>query len=1474
MGTAVQFRILGPLEASRDGAAVRLGGERQRALLALLLVHTNRLVATETLVAELFGDTPSAGAVNAVQAGVSRLRRALGDGSGAVLATRPGGYMLVAHPAQLDAARFEQLLSRGRALLTAGDCAAAEGALREALALWRGPALGAMAMPDGVAAEIRRLEELRLLALTARIDADLALGRDAELIGELEKAVADHPWHERLREQLMLALYRCGRQADALAVYRDASERLRSELGIDPTPALQRLERMVLRQDTALGADGPAPGAGTGPGSAGSAPSGDGAPAAASAAAVCPFKGLAFFDGTDAEFFCGRERSVSELVAQLAESTLVGILGPSGIGKSSLLRAGLLPALAAGALPRSARWRQVLLRPGEHPVQELARAVGGPGLGPALRALGDGERLVVAVDQLEELFTVCTSEAERAAFLGELAAAARDHRQRAVMVCALRADFYGRFGVYDQFAELLSHNHRLLGPMDRDELAEAIDQPARRAGLEVERPLIEALVAEVAEQPGGLPLLSTTLLELWQARDGRTLRYAQYRVSGGVRGAVARLAEAAYARLTAAEQRVARGVMLRLVGGEEGALVRRRVPLEEVQRVTGAARVLATLVDARLLTVAGGEVELCHEALLREWPRYQAWLEEDRGQRRLRQHLIAAAREWELGGRHPDELYRGPRLTGAVQWASASPTALNSLEREFLRASRGQAGRDARRQRSLRRRLRTLVAAAGVLLVVAVAAGLVALAKERSASRAARVAAADARAALGRQLGAEAVSEPSLDLAMLLAREAVRLDLSPETEGTLMATLLRSPAVIGTFTPAGAAAGRLAISPDGATLAVGEPGSGTIGFYDPRTRRPSGPPVSGLTGDQGAAYSPDGRLVLSPTEQGAQPMIAVRDARTHTLVRELALDARPASEVTADIPGASIFVSPDDRTAYYAYWVLSAGRRPARAFVDRWSLAGGRLLSSTPLGAGPLLAVRLVAGGAHLVVVSARAVSVFDARTLRAVHAVALAPAPAQPTTAAVSPDGRTVAIGDQSGAVSLASVATGAVRIAHGAHHAAVVGAFFSPAGQAVTTVGDDSTVLVWDPATGAETQSLSGPAGQVRSAALSPDGTTLYTSTVAGGVLVWDLTGSRRFGDHARLGAGLPCCSALTPTAPPVAVSPDGTRFAARIGASSVGVFDTGSLRPRVVFTITPRGEGITALAWSPAAPVLAVAGHSGFVQLWNVAGRPRQLRSLVGLHALVGRPEAIQALAFSPDGRTLAASDENETRSSPSLPALPAAFLALWRTSDGALIAAPRDLEVGSGPNGSDALAFARGGGLLAASLPDGRVLVLDPVSGDVVETLDPASGATSLAFSPGGALATGTAAGTVELFDPVNGRRLAPALIAGSPAVTSIAFDAGGRHFATTGYHDGAVKLWSTSSLQQEGPALSAGQGADSTAVFAAGGRLLVVEDRGDAYSWPTALGSWQRRACAVAGRNLTRPEWARLIARPHTAPICP
>ena len=259
---------------------------------------------------------------------------------------------------------------------------------------------------------------------------------------------------------------------------------------------------------------------------------------------------------------------------------------------------------------------------------------------------------------------------------------------------AIRADFYGRCAAYRALAAQISANQVLVGPMSREELRRAIELPARRAGLRVEPSLVSALVDDVAEEPGGLPLLSTALVELWEERSGRTLREASYAASGGVSGAVARLAERAYRRLSGRQRERARAILLRLSDAEEAAPVRRRVPLAELEteRDEEAADALAVLTESRLVTVDEGTVEVAHEALLSEWPRLRGWLEEDAEGRRLHQHLIHAAAEWQGSGRDPAELYRGARLASALDWepttsASRTSSSARSSTRAAPRAS-------------------------------------------------------------------------------------------------------------------------------------------------------------------------------------------------------------------------------------------------------------------------------------------------------------------------------------------------------------------------------------------------------------------------------------------------------------------------------------------------------------------------------------------------------------------------------------------------------------------------------------------------------------------------------------------------------------------------------------------------------------------------------------------------------------------
>ena len=259
MGARLVFGVLGPLEVRLDGAAVRVGGPRQRALLGLLLCHANRVVSRDQLIDELFGDQPAATAERMLRVQVSRLRKALADGNGEPrLLAQPPGYLLRIADGELDLHAFEQKVADGRQALGDGDPARAAGLLRKAESLWRGRPLADLEFESFARFEVQRLEALRLQVVEDRIDAELAAGRDAALCPELEQLVAEHPLHERLRGQLMVALYRSGRQADALETYRAGRSLLVEELAVEPGPQLKKLQLAVLEQNTSLDLPSPA----------------------------------------------------------------------------------------------------------------------------------------------------------------------------------------------------------------------------------------------------------------------------------------------------------------------------------------------------------------------------------------------------------------------------------------------------------------------------------------------------------------------------------------------------------------------------------------------------------------------------------------------------------------------------------------------------------------------------------------------------------------------------------------------------------------------------------------------------------------------------------------------------------------------------------------------------------------------------------------------------------------------------------------------------------------------------------------------------------------------------------------------------------------------------------------------------------------------------------------------------------------
>ena len=531
---------------------------------------------------------------------------------------------------------------------------------------------------------------------------------------------------------------------------------------------------------------------------------------------ACPWRGLASYEIEDSPWFAGREHLVAALVSRLATTRVLAVVGPSGSGKSSALKAGMLAALAGDALPGSSTWRQVVMRPGRHPMRELARAsLGGQGgdlgdlLAHLIRTEDGAHRTLLVVDQMEEVWTACEDQGEREAFVGTLVELLGDPRSSASVVLALRADYVAAAAEHTELAALMADCTLLVGSPTPAEIERAITRPAARAGLALEEGLAETMVDEAGNEPGLLPLLSVALTQLWDQRADERLTYAGYVAVGGIAGAIATLAETVWSDLTADDQSAARVLLLRLAGPGDGlGVVRRRVPLVEIEALSlpGLHRVLGRLTDARLLTVGDAHVEVAHEALFREWPRLRAWLADDAAGRAVQRRLAVAASEWASEGREPGALWRGTRLLSGQEVASARPEEITDVEQAFLDAGRDLADAEERAvsERAAataqqNRRLRWLLLGTGVFLAVALVAGLLAMRARGAAEESATQAEASAVSADARRLAANALNEDQPALALLQAVEATQREQSPETYGALLTLLTRSPDIVTRF---------------------------------------------------------------------------------------------------------------------------------------------------------------------------------------------------------------------------------------------------------------------------------------------------------------------------------------------------------------------------------------------------------------------------------------------------------------------------------------------------------------------------------------------------------------------------------------------------------------------------------------------------------------------------------------------------
>jgi DNA-binding SARP family transcriptional activator/WD40 repeat protein/energy-coupling factor transporter ATP-binding protein EcfA2 len=742
----VGIHVLGPVEVD-GGESLR---PRDRQVLAALAVRSRRSVTPEEIADAVWGDEPPASWSKQVQICVAHLRKVLEPG--AIETSPEGGYRLTSRT-EVNSERFEELVARGRQLAATGEPDRAASVLAGALALVRGNPYRSLDHWAPATGEIARLTDLIRTAEEDLLEARLAVGEHREVASRAPAQVAEEPLRERRWAALALAQYRCGRQADALRSIRQARAVLREQLGVDPGPDLVALEARILRQDESLRAI------------AEPRPMSD----------QCPYKGLAPLDAGDPLF--GRDAELATCLARSGDTGLLVVTGPSGSGKSSLVRAGLVPALEG----RGRRCHVV--------VPDATGTVDLPD--------GSAPAPVLVVDQFEQVLVAdmpLSAVRETCAVLAGYAAS------RALVIITVRADHLAGLAIDPTLGRLAENNMLLLGPLTGDALLEAIQRPAGDAGLRVEPGLIELVVRDVEGEAGALPLMSHALAETWRRREGNVLTVAAYRNSGGIRGAVARSADRLYESLPPEQRAVLRSVLLRLVMPSlEGEPLRRRIPSRALGADPARDQILVRLISARLVTAEDGVLEISHEALVRAWPRLQAWLDEDAAGLRVLRHLAVAADGWDSLGRPDAELYRGARLEAAQEYRESGSGDLTPGERDFLDASlrqsasdtaalRAQALTDSRRNR----RLRVLLAAAVSFLLVAVATGVVADRRGDDARRAAE------------QATIEAVVNQSLvlrgtdrDAAALLAVEAHRRwPDDPRALSALVGTFTGSPGFV------------------------------------------------------------------------------------------------------------------------------------------------------------------------------------------------------------------------------------------------------------------------------------------------------------------------------------------------------------------------------------------------------------------------------------------------------------------------------------------------------------------------------------------------------------------------------------------------------------------------------------------------------------------------------------------------------
>jgi WD40 repeat protein len=1140
---------------------------------------------------------------------------------------------------------------------------------------------------------------------------------------------------------------------------------------------------------------------------------------------ACPYQGLAAFQTTHQDRFFGRARAVKELMAlitktQTTDPGIVLLTGPSGAGKSSLLSAGLIPTITSNTPDNTEGdqgWVVARITPGNNPMAELARCLDQPNV--AGRA--EGARLLIIVDQAEQLFTPKVSAESRAEFLDVLHTMSQPSMPRpATVVMGLRADALGRCVEVPELANAVQSRCMVLGPMNKTELLDVITGPAKLAELKIEAGLVDLILHDVAAEKnsahtsGRLPLLSHVLATTWQQRRNNKLTAAGYKTAGGLRGSVETTGEQAWSQLDETQRGIARRMLLRLITiSESGYDTCRREPKQQLLKrfadAENAADVLETLTGARLLTIVDGDVMFTHEIVLRAWVRLAGWINDDRAHAPIRQRAETDTAAWIEKGCHNSYLQTGAKLEATLALLTDNQEVDQSVT-QFAEASR----RHQQRATKIKQGATVVVS---VLAIVATLAAGIAIWQRNAMSHQRSTIAHQYDTAIFNQVLAAAdarqLSDPSLSAQLAMVAHRLRPN-DNQVRSRLLAT--QNTPLATQLTGHSGVVRRVAFSPDGNLLASAS-WDNTIRLWntsDPNNPQPVGQPLRRHTGIvTSVAFSPDGKTLASSS---VDKTVRLWDLETPADVKELTapLAVDGVFYMVAFSPDGRMLAAPsDDGTV--RLWDVTDRRAPQAGAVLSGHTGHVRAVAFSPNGhllasAGNDRSVRLwdVADPTHPQQVG----SPLTGFTNNA-NAVAFDPA------------GSLLAASGGDGVIRLWNVADPShpIRVADplAAHIGAAFSVVFSPDGTILASASDDGTAKLWnllDPAHPvALGQPLADSSGGLVSVTFHPGGHHLATSGASGAVSLWTLpTGliPNHFGriDYPAFsadGAVMVTASdyvvqlwtnidhltrAATLRLPDnseggygyqARVDPSGRILATALLSAPTVLWDISDIAKPIQLSTLPNTAkyNTSIVAFSPDGRTVATAGDDFTVQLWDI-GEPKRPQRLS--ESLTGFTGFISSVTFSPDGRTVFAGSADRTvrawditdRAHPK----PAATI----TSHAAAFASP---------------AISRDGKTLAIGGQDQTIALWD-ISNPLHATplgspFHSPSSADQVTFSSDGkTLASGSDDGSVQLWDISD--RAHPVAIGDSlipPGVASqtrVAFDPQGRLYAAS--RDGTIRIF--------------------------------------------------------------------------------